>query len=620
MSRASQHAELSEFTPRITNRLLGLAQCARALAAAQKRLRAARRRRAKRHRRPRRRTSRRRVVVGETGRAVGRRGAPGSTRCAPSAPRHDARDPRGAGAGGGLGRPTDERHAAQTSPRAATRRPTPPPTPARALLLDVDGSPSGVARLPAQARAAVPSDKGARTATVSGGIALGVEMDPVAAARGDGRRLHGDARRLQGPLSTSLGLVGGNIFTDLFKGTLKDAVVKAIDNTVATTWSTRSSTRSSRRCRRSSRSAAGRVRDLSLIITDFTTRGAARERRLARRRRQRHRRRVPSCRCCRCRRSRRAARRSSMAQLLLSDNTLACVLWVDFSNGALDFDGVRAGTTKLPWGPILPKLAKRGRQARDPPPRRLLHAHPRLAARRASTHRRLPRSTHQSSRPTTSPVRTRTRSPSPPTPGSTCAWRRRRSDATLVGNVSSLTLDASVADCGALCPMPFTNSTLALFTKAFSATVRAALDGASKGIRSPAEPAPSGWSRASSSRTGTSRSRPNSVSGSSHSHSQIGHFTAAHTVSPPRHNCADASSLHSHLAHHASPPRAGCRSRRRAASRGRSSSRTPSSTATCSRSTAPSRRWRACRRACSTCGASRRSSRSTRTIRRARSS
>ena len=93
------------------------------------------------------------------------------------------------------------------------------------------------------------SDKGALTATVSDDIALGVAMDPVAAAPA---KAVGDCtrpRRLQGRSSKHCSWVY-NIFTDLFKGTLKDAVVKAIDTAVATTWSTRSSTRSSRRCRR----------------------------------------------------------------------------------------------------------------------------------------------------------------------------------------------------------------------------------------------------------------------------------------------------------------------------------------------------------------------------------
>ena len=48
------------------------------------------------------------------------------------------------------------------------------------------------------------------------------------------------------------------------------------------------------------------------------------------------------------------------------------------------------------------------------------------------------------------------------------------SNATLLGSVSDLTLNATVADCGKLCPL--SGIALALFAKAFAGTVRSALD------------------------------------------------------------------------------------------------------------------------------------------------
>ena len=385
----------------------------------------------------------------------------------------------------------------QTSPLRAAKfaiAPTPPPTPGSGkLLLDVDGLSLTVSLDFRWRKRSWPhvSDKGALTATVSDGhIALGVEMDPVAAAPA---KAVGDCTATLGDFKVHFSKHWDswvyNIFTDLFKGTLKDAVVKAIDNTVATTLVDQklNALFASMPTTLSLGGGPSRI-DLSLIITDFTTSAAPLALSIGDSLAVADNATAAACPLPMLPMPTLApgGANSSMAQLLLSDNTLACVLWVDFSNGALDFDGVRAGTTKLPWGPILPKLAQK---EGDKPV--ILHlvasSMPTLASRRATGLRAtVDFSVNSSVLEADNVTRTYTHALAVSADAGIdlrVATAANGTNATLVGNVSSLTLDASVADCGALCPMPFTNSTLALFTKAFSATVRAALDGLlSKGI------------------------------------------------------------------------------------------------------------------------------------------
>ena len=185
---------------------------------------------------------------------------------------------------------------------------------------------------------------------------------------------------------------------------------------------------------------------------------------------------------------------TSMAQLLLSDNTLACVLWVDFSNGALDFDGVRAGTTKLPWARSRPSSPKGRRQARDPPTRRRPPWF--LIAERGAAASAPPSTSSVNSRARGRPrrARTRTRSPSPPTPGSTggVATGGAGPGATLVGNVCR-SRSTRLADCGALCPMPFpTRRSRSSRRRSPPPSAPTPRRPAPKG-ESPAAEAPSGW-------------------------------------------------------------------------------------------------------------------------------
>lgn len=53
----------------------------------------------------------------------------------------------------------------------------------------------------------------------------------------------------------------------------------------------------------------------------------------------------------------RSASNGSMIQLVISDSTMGCAAWVSYSNGALEFPSMPAGTTDKPWAAIVPKLA-----------------------------------------------------------------------------------------------------------------------------------------------------------------------------------------------------------------------------------------------------------------------